>query len=99
MDCHSTLTPRCLPHSTNVSPTALSVMSFQLAENQTLNTPAAGAAACVPGVAAAAAALVGAGAAPGGALVGCAPAPAAGWFPDGGGAQAARASPMTHAFR
>src|SRR5690349_21365090 len=39
MDCHSTLIFRVLPQSTNVSPTALSVMSFQLAENQTLKTP------------------------------------------------------------
>src|ERR671937_414138 len=64
IDCHSTLTPFWRPHSTNVSPTALSVISFQLAENQTLKTPEAGAAACAAGVAAAAGAEVGARAAP-----------------------------------
>ena len=79
MDCHSTLRPCCLPHSAKVSPTALSVMSFQFAENQTLKTPdvaAAGAA----GVAATAGAVVGAGAGapPAGGLVGCAPALVAG---------------------
>src|SRR6266536_2350111 len=32
--------PFCLPHSTNALPTASSVTVFQLAENQTLKTPA-----------------------------------------------------------
>src|SRR5215212_2098698 len=63
MDCHSTFWPPfALPHSSKAPPTALSVTSFQLAENQTLNTPAvtfgsaAGAAAAGAAVAAGAAA-------------------------------------------
>src|SRR5438093_7963145 len=71
IDCHSTCNPFCLPHSTNVSPTALSVTSFQLAENHTLNFPDVGFEISA-GVGAAAAAVVGGGAAwpPGGAVVG-----------------------------
>src|SRR3979411_2169868 len=61
MDCHSTFRLFCLPHSTKVLPTASSVTVFQLAENQTLNTPD-------PGLAAAAAG--GGAGAPGGAAAG-----------------------------
>src|SRR5919199_1595404 len=86
IDCHSTLTPFWRPHSTKVSPTALSVIPFQLAENQTLKTPDAGAAICAAGVAAAAGAEVGAGAAPAGGAVGWGPPPAG---RGGGGARAA----------
>src|SRR5438105_6292013 len=73
IDCHSTLSPFCLPQSTKVLPTASSVTVFQLAENHTLKTPLLACDACAgfAGVAAAAA-VVGAGAAwpPGGAVVG-----------------------------
>src|SRR6476659_9455413 len=40
IDCHSTWILFCLPQSTKTAPTASSVMTFQLAENQTLNLPA-----------------------------------------------------------
>src|SRR4051812_40888861 len=100
MDCHSTLRFLVAPHSAKVSPTALSVMSFQLAENQTLNVPGEAPAACVAGVAAAAAAVVGAPAAvvgaPAGGLVGCA---AACGLDAGGAAHAASARPTAQAFR
>src|SRR5216684_3651099 len=54
IDCHSTLRLFCLPHSTNVLPTASSVTVFQLAENHTLNTPEPGLAAAAAGAVAAA---------------------------------------------
>src|SRR2546426_12519846 len=57
IDCHSTFRFFCLPHSTNVSPTALSVISFQLAENHMLKVPAPCAGAWAAGVAAAAVAV------------------------------------------
>src|SRR5918912_830722 len=79
------LSPFWRPHSTNVSPTALSVISFQLAENHTLKTPDAGAAICAAGVAAAAGAEVGAGAAPAGGLGGWAPPLGAGCVDVGAG--------------
>src|SRR5579859_6586095 len=76
IDCHSTLRLFCLPQSTNVLPTASSVTVFQLAENHTLKTPAAGLAAAAAG-AVAAATVVGAAAGAAGGVVGAAP-PAAG---------------------
>src|SRR5579859_3876173 len=100
MDCHSTCTPFCLPQSTNVLPTASSVIVFQFAENQTLNVPAAGLDAAAAG-AVAAATVVGAGAAPTGGVVGLAPAAgggAAGLPLDCGLLQAARARPTTEAL-
>src|SRR5579859_6652666 len=98
IDWYSTFRLFCLPHSTNVLPTASSVMVFQLAENQTLNVPFPGLAATSAG-AVAAAAVVGAGAgpAPAGGAVGLAGG-AAPEVPVGGGvAQAARARPTTQA--
>src|ERR1700730_13793805 len=71
MDCHSTWRPFCLPQSTNVLPTASSVIVFQFAENQTLNVPDAGLDAAAAG-AVAAATVVGAAAAPTGGVVGLA---------------------------
>ncbi len=94
IDCHSTFRFLVLPHSTKVSPTALSVMSFQLAENQTLNTPDVAAAAWVVGWAAAAA-VVGAA----GGLVGWAAGLAADWSDVDGALHAARARPSAHALR
>src|SRR3981081_4093860 len=62
IDCHSTLSPFCLPHSTKVLPTASSVTVFQLAENHTLKTPEVGLAAAATGVVAAATGVGAAGA-------------------------------------
>src|SRR5260370_5722066 len=58
IDCHSTLRLFCLPHSTNVLPTASSVTVFQLAENQTLKTPEPGLSASAAGAYTAADAVV-----------------------------------------
>src|SRR5690348_7859467 len=100
MDCHSTFSPFCWPHSTKTSPTALSVTSFQFALNQTLNTPAVDSGAAAAG-AAACATVVGAGCAP---VAGVAAAPLALVLLEDdeagacGLAQAARASPTAQAL-
>src|SRR5438034_117378 len=93
MDCHSTLIPFCCPHSTKVSPTALSVISFQLAENHTLKTPAGGAAGAAG--APATAAVVGAAAGAGGVVGAAAGLDAAGCSCP----HAATIRPTAHALR